>query len=284
MLAAMAARTLEPYDPDVVAPWKLGNGRRGVLLLHGFAGTPPELRYLGDFLAAHGWRCAAPALAGHATTPEDLAATGWRDWVASAQDALDELFAECDQVCVAGQSMGASIALYLAATDTRIAAVATLAAPIWIGGWREKLLRYMRPVYRWHYPKSDTDLYWKHAVEELHSYGKRSTGAIVQLFDLLGEVANRLALVRAPVLVLHGDGDRVVHPGNADAIAQRLVCAADVEVRRFTRSGHAMSVDVDRDEINAAVLEWFDRFAPAKPSQSLAPTPNLASVRDIRSR
>ena len=91
----MTVRTLAPFNPEGVAPWHLGSAKRGVLLLHGFAGTPPELRYLGEALAAHQWRCAGPALAGHATTPADLAKTRWQDWAASAQEALDEITGEC---------------------------------------------------------------------------------------------------------------------------------------------------------------------------------------------
>ncbi|MFA6032646.1 MAG: carboxylesterase, partial [Myxococcota bacterium] len=60
-------------------PFEIGTGRRGVLLVHGFTGTPFEMRPLGDGLAAAGYRVACPALAGHATRWEDLEETGWRD-------------------------------------------------------------------------------------------------------------------------------------------------------------------------------------------------------------
>src|SRR5207302_7595502 len=140
--------------PAVVAPWRIGTGRRGALLLHGFAGTPPELRRLGEHLAARGWRCHAPALPGHAATPQALQQTTWRDWAGGAQRALDELSAECDQVFIAGQSMGGSLALHLAATDARVQAVASLAAPVWLPGFRVRLLPVFKHVVRWHRPGS----------------------------------------------------------------------------------------------------------------------------------
>ena len=92
----MTTRSNAPFDPEVVRPWRIGTGPRGALLLHGFAGTPPELRRLGEELANAGWRCHGPLLAGHGTTPEDLARTRWEDWAASAEEALAELRAECD--------------------------------------------------------------------------------------------------------------------------------------------------------------------------------------------
>jgi carboxylesterase len=259
----MTARTLLPFDPEVVRPWTLGHGPRGALLLHGFAGTPPELRRLGEHLAAHGWRCSAPAMAGHATTPEDLERTTWRDWAGSARAALDELTAECEQVVVAGQSMGGSMALHLAAHDDRIRAVATLAAPVWLSDWRLRLLPLAKHVVRWDVAGGDVDLFWPEAVHELHSYGRRPTRAIRELDVFTGVVRRELPLVRQPVLVLHGGRDRSIDPRNAADIERGLVCSAAVERHTYHRSGHGMSVDVDREEINAQVLAWFDRFVPA---------------------
>lgn len=260
ILAPMTARSLHPFDPEAIRPWRIGAGRRGALMLHGFAGTPPELRRLGEHLAARGWRVDGPLLAGHGTSPEDFAGTRWQDWARSAAEAVDRLAAECDPVVVAGQSMGGALALHLAAHDPRIAAVATLAAPIWLTDWRLKVIFAAKYVQRWHTPDpDDVDLFLPEAVEELHSYGRRSTRSIHELTRLLRTVRGELAMVRQPVLLLHGGRDRTVDPRNAADIARRLVCSREVEVGMYPRSGHAMSVDIDREEINARVAAWFER-------------------------
>jgi carboxylesterase len=257
----MTARTMTPFDPEVVRPWTLGEGRRGVLLLHGFAGTPPELRRLGEHLAAHGYRCRGAALAGHGATPEALEATDRRDWVASAQAELDVLARDSDEVMVAGQSMGGTIALQLAATDLRIGAVATLAAPVWLSGLASRAVPVARRLMRWHRAGDEVDLYDLAAIDELYSHGRRPMRSIHEFVRLLRDVRNELPAIRAPVLVLHGGRDRTIDPANAVEIERRLVCSREVRRRSFPRSGHGMSVDVDRDEINATVLEWFDRHA-----------------------
>ena len=259
----MTARMLDAFDPEAVAPWSLGEGRRGALLLHGFAGTPPELRGLGEHLAGHGWRVRGPALAGHATTPEDLAGTTRRDWVASAQAELDRLSAECDTLTVVGQSMGGAIALHLAATDLRVRAVATLAAPVYLSRIVPLALPVVRRVRRWQYPGSDIDLYDEAAIDALSSHGRRPYSAINEFVRLIGEVRNELVQVRAPVLVMHGGRDRTIDPGNAGEIERRLVCSREVARHLYPRSGHGMSVDVDRDDINARVLAWLERHTAA---------------------
>ncbi len=259
----MVARSLAPLDPEVVKAWELGSGRRGALLLHGFAGTPPELRRLGEHLAANGWRCRAPALAGHAATPEELKRTGHRDWLASARNALDELAEECDEVCVAGQSMGGTIAIHLAATQPRVRAVAALATPVWVRDWRLSLLPVLKHLKRWNLPDGDIDLADPAAIEELHSYGRRSTHSIHEFTRLLALVRRELPMVRPPVLLMHGAGDRTIDPANMADIARGLVCSAAVETVLLPRSGHGLSVDVEREAVNARVLDWFDRYVPA---------------------
>src|SRR5438477_5580237 len=88
-------------------------GPRGVLCLHGFTGTPFEVRPLAEALAARGFTVSAPALAGHCGTLDELACTGWPDWLASAEQALDRLLAEVGgrPVAVAGFSLGGLLAL-----------------------------------------------------------------------------------------------------------------------------------------------------------------------------
>jgi carboxylesterase len=256
----MTARTLQPFDPAIVAPWQLGDGPRGALLLHGFAGTPPELRRLGEHLAAHGWRCHAPALPGHAATPEALERVSWTEWGEASLAAFDELARSCATVVVAGQSMGGALALHVAANDMRVAAVASLATPLWLNGRLHHLLPVIKRVMRWHRPGDDVDLWNPEAVDELHSYGLRSLRAIHELKKLLAAVRNEVAQIRAPVLVLHGGRDRTVDPRCADELVKRLVCSESVDQHVYPRSGHAISVDVDRDAINARVLDWFERW------------------------
>jgi len=266
----MTARTLDPFDPEVVRPWRLGDGRRGALLIHGFAGTPPELRLLGESLAEHGFRCYAPVLPGHGTTPHDLEQTRWDDWAACVGAAFDELAAECTDVVVAGQSMGGALALHLAERDLRVRAVASLAAPIWLSGPLPPLLPLIKRVIRWHHAGDDVDLWHPGAVDELYSYGLRPTRSIDELRRLCRRVRDGLPQVRAPVLVVHGERDRSIDPRCAREIARRLIGSEEVRLRMLPRSGHAISVDVDREAVNAEIVRWFERFAPVTGAAAIA--------------
>jgi carboxylesterase len=280
----VTARTLEAFHPALVAPWRIGGGRRGVLLVHGFASTPPELRGLGEHLAKHGFRCHAPALPGHASTPEALEATVWQDWAACVAEEFDELARECDEVFVAGQSMGGTLVLHHAATDLRVRAVASLATPLWLSGHLQHLLPLFNRLVRWHRRGDDVDLWRPEAVDELYSYGIRPTRSINELKRLCRTVRDEVAQIRAPVLILHGDRDRSIDPRNAVELERRLICSAAVERHSFPRSGHAVSVDVDRETAFQLVSAWFDRFSFSNASASSTGLAGAPSSKPARRR
>src|SRR5205814_10602885 len=103
--------------------------RRAALLLHGFTGTPFEMRFLGEKLAARGVRAVGPRLAGHATTFDELAATSYRDWFAGADAELADLKRSADKVAVVGLSLGGLIALDLARRNPDLVALVCLSVP-----------------------------------------------------------------------------------------------------------------------------------------------------------
>src|SRR5947207_15572 len=98
-------------------PFQFNRGQHpvGVLLIHGFTGSPPEVRPLGEYLAQQGLVVHGVRLPGHGTRPEDLLAVTWQDWAAHVREALDALHAECETVFVGGLSMGGLLTLYLGA-------------------------------------------------------------------------------------------------------------------------------------------------------------------------
>jgi carboxylesterase len=251
-----------PPGPGDLEPFRLGTGDAGALLIHGFCGTPPEMRGMGEFLARRGFRVHGALLTGHGTTPEQLEQTSWQDWIDSAQAQLDALKKECATVCVAGQSMGGTLGLLLAARNPAVAAVAATSALVDLGWWPELQIMLGRRLVHWHYPdRSSVDLWDKEAVRQLRSYDRRSLKSHADLVTLYRLAVKELSDIRVPALILHGKRDGVVPPGNAELIARAIGPTA--RLRYFERSGHAMSVDVDHQEIYALIADHFRDAAVA---------------------
>ncbi len=259
-----------PPQPGDLEAFQLGSGDIGALLIHGFCGTPPEVRGLGEYLATRGFRVRGALLAGHGCTPEELELTSWQDWIDSAQAELDALKRECRVVCVGGQSMGGTVSLLLAARNPDVVAVATTAALVNLGWWAELQISLGRRVVRWHYPdRSNVDLWDKEAVKQLRSYNRRSLKSHADLVTLYRLALTEAPAIQVPALVLHGKRDGVVPPANAALVAEAIGPSA--QVRLFERSGHAMSVDVDHDEVYRLIAEHFLAAAGAATSNVAPP-------------
>src|SRR6478752_5531820 len=97
------------------AGFQFEGDRRGVILVHGLTGTPAEMLLVGKRLHREGFTVHGVQLAGHCGDEADLLATGWRDWYASVEAAALALRPRVDSLFVAGLSMGALLALLLAA-------------------------------------------------------------------------------------------------------------------------------------------------------------------------
>jgi carboxylesterase len=95
-------------------PWQSEGGPVGVLVVHGFTGNPQSMRPLAEAFAAAGLTVSLPLLPGHGTRVDDMLPTRWQDWSSAVESAHDELAARCEAVCVAGLSMGGTLALHLA--------------------------------------------------------------------------------------------------------------------------------------------------------------------------
>ncbi len=263
-MVAIPARTppaiwSSPADPKDLRPFRLRGGSRGCLLIHGFAGTPPEVRGLGEHLAGRGFDVLAPLLAGHGESPQAMARTRWPDWARSAEEALTSLQRDCTQVFVAGQSLGASLALHLAARHPEVRGVVAMGAmgsPRFFRDWRLRFIWGMKYLVRWHQP-SDNDLGDPSALRRLHSYARRPTACIESLLHFLRALERELPQVRVPALILHGRHDRTVPVENAPFILERLG-SADKALVWFEWSGHAITVDWEHPQVNATVRRWLE--------------------------
>ncbi|MFN7135139.1 MAG: alpha/beta hydrolase, partial [Myxococcales bacterium] len=148
-------------DPRV-QPFELGRGKRHALLIHGFTGTPFEMRPLGERLAASGYHCIGVKLPGHGLDPYELERANAMDWINEAREALFRL-PDDEPVFIAGMSMGALIGAIIAADHRhRVRGLAMCAPPLRLRPKRAALVELARigPVaarYRFH-PKRGSDL------------------------------------------------------------------------------------------------------------------------------
>src|SRR5579871_2854406 len=123
-------------------PFAFDGDRRGLLVVHGFTGTPFEVRPCGEALNARGFTVVGPRLAGHGGSIGELSSTRWPDWYATVENAFDELRARCDAVALCGLSLGGLLTLELARRRReQVAAIAVLSVPLWLPRWQTGAIR-----------------------------------------------------------------------------------------------------------------------------------------------
>ena len=237
----------------------VGDGAIGAVLVHGFTGTPYEMQYLGEQLARAGVSVHGLRLPGHGTRVEDLDRTTYRDWADAVEDAFDSLRLMCGQVAVVGQSLGGLLALHLAAHRPDVAAVASLAAPLWLDGLAGRVADWAaRGALRWPaIPKlARSDVRDPRVRRENPCYDQIPTKALGELARFMKLVGGELDQIRAPVLVLHGRRDHTAPVGCAARIAAGTNA---VRTRILERSFHLIAADVERDIVAAEVTDFIRR-------------------------
>ncbi len=238
---------------DQVQPFAFDRGPIGCVLLHGFTAAPKEMRPLGDYLAARDYTVRGVRYAGHGTSPQDLAHTTWRDWVASAEAALAELRGRCTQVWSIGLSLGGLISLHLA--ERRLVdGVCAIAPAIFPPDRRMAVARFLTPFMR--YTRKDlADLHDPIALAEHADYDLFPTRAVAELNALMRHTRRRLTRIETPLLLVFARHDRVVSLDALNYIWPR-VTSSDKQQVILERGGHIVTEDYDK-EIAFAAIEQF---------------------------
>lgn len=227
--------------------------------MHGFTGTPYEVRYLGEQLAKAGHAVRAPRLPGHGTSLDDLDRMQWQDWAGAVDDAVTELGKRCQRVAVIGQSLGGLLALHTASQRPDVACVGSLAAPLWLEGLAGHVARWIRQgraITRvpWLPKLGGSDVRDRRAKAENPCYRAIPTRALGQLLAFMDVVDAELTSVKQPVLVLHATQDHTAPV----ACARRISDATRaVRTRILPRSYHLIAIDVERDIVAAEVLRFL---------------------------
>jgi carboxylesterase len=234
-------------------PFFHSGGSTGVLLCHGFTGSPATLRPWADFLAAAGLTVSLPRLPGHGTTWQEMAGTRWEDWYAEIDRAFDELRGHASEVFAMGISLGGCLALRLAEMRGDAVAGLVVVNPSITADTRLFLLA---PVLKFVLPSlkgigSDIK---KEGAHEL-SYDRVPVRAASSLPQLWRLTKQRLGDVTQPVLAYHSTDDHVIGPASM-AILRAALPAGQMTVRECGNSYHVATLDNDADEIFAGSLEF----------------------------
>ncbi|RII18253.1 Thermostable monoacylglycerol lipase [Streptomyces sp. YIM 130001] len=241
-------------------PYRHEGGEIGVLLCHGFTGSPQSMRPWAEYLAERGLTVSLPLLPGHGTRWQDLQITGWQDWYAEVDRELRALLDRCTRVFVFGLSMGGALALRLAAkhgSDVQGIVVVNPANKV------HGLAAHALPVAR-HLVRTTkgiaSDIAKETGVEI--GYERVPLHAAHSLRRFFRLVDSELPQVTQPLLLLHSPQDHVVPPADSARVLSR-VSSTDVTETLLEQSFHVATLDHDADRIFEDSYAFVTGLAPS---------------------
>jgi carboxylesterase len=232
-------------------------GRRvGVLLSHGFTGSPASMVGWGKHLAERGFGVSVPRLPGHGTSWREMNRTGWQDWYGELERAFEKLRTDLDQVVVGGLSMGGGLVLKLAADKGRdVAGVMLVNAAVASSNKRLLVLPLLKRVLP-SMPGVGNDI--KRPGQDEHGYDRVPLKALAEMVAGWKAVREDLARVTQPIIHFRSAEDHVVDPSSSRIIASK-VSSREVQERILENSYHVATLDNDAPVIFEESVEFIRR-------------------------
>lgn len=234
------------------------NATTGVLLSHGFTGSPYSMRPFAEYLADQGFGVAVPRLPGHGTSWRELNTTRWQDWYAVLDNELERLRKEHSKVVVGGLSMGACLALRLAEEHgTDIDGVVVVNPSVSTEDPRRAILPLLQVVFPSVSAIAD-DIKKPDTTE--HAYDRTPLKALYSLSQLWKITRNDLAKITQPLLLFRSVTDHVVEPSSSRRVLQ-AISSRDVTETLLENSYHVATLDNDAPRIFADTAAFVTRVS-----------------------
>lgn len=233
-----------------------GNKKIGVLLIHGFTGSPSEMRLLGNYLHKEGYTVYAPLLKGHGTSPKEMKKTNKDDWWKSVIEGYNYLREKgYEQIVPIGLSMGGILSLKLA-VEKDVVAVVSLATPIFVHNKKFDLAKWIK----YFIPYQAKTEKAEHIQKHLAVYNQTPVACIASLNLLIKEVKANLYRVSNPILIIQGKADETVHYKSADYIYNN-VNSAQKNLKWYNKSTHIITLDHDRNKVFQDISLFLEEFS-----------------------
>jgi carboxylesterase len=236
------------------------NSRIGIILVHGFTGSPASMRPWGEFLNSKGYSVRVPLLAGHGTKVEELNKVKWQVWPAKVIFEIEQISKSCDQIILIGLSMGGSAILNVAASlsggEKNIVGLILVNPMIHVRGVPAELAYFLSRFQL--FRKSVGDDIKRPGMTEW-GYDALPTRGIHQLLKMLRITRRNLSTVKIPLQLFHSVDDHTLPVSNTEIILRGI---GSLEKNRIelVNSYHVATMDYDQELIFQNSLTFIERL------------------------
>lgn len=222
------------------------NNEVGVLLVHGFTGSPASMRPWAEYLNQRGYTVKVPLLPGHGTTPHDLNLVKWQEWPAKVESDLQELLRTCRKVFICGLSMGGGTTLNIATRYSKDLAGIILVNPMIHVKFVPHQLAWVISRFQKMRDSVGDDIKRPGITE--YGYDALPAVGVYQLLKMLHYTRKRLHDVTAPMLLFHSVDDHTLPVTNTE-IVMKGVGSREKQRIELVNSYHVATLDYDQEII-----------------------------------
>lgn len=257
-LAEGARLDIRPEIAEGHRPYTLGTGDRACLLVHGIAGSPAQMRYLGEELASAGFKAHSILLPGHGTHPRDLHGIVWQDWYEHVHDKYHALKKESGEAALIGFSIGAALCTLFAARN-HVDKLALLNVPLCPLNDRYPT-GLMLKIYSIFFDKV------KGRAQRFvdgqghpfsYVYDWVPTKVLYTMLDLVGTAKRNLHRIEAPVLVIQSRDDKV-SGGKSGPLVYNKVASEIKRLVMLDGNEHSIMAGEDKTAVSEKVISFLN--------------------------
>jgi carboxylesterase len=231
------------------------NGYIGIVLVHGFTGSPAAMRPWAEFLNARGYSVRVPLLPGHGTKPADLNQVEWPEWPARVKAEIVELQKNCSQVFVAGLSMGGGTTLNVASElGDKLSGIILVNPMIHVRGVSPGMAFALSRVVKFGNSVGG-DIKRKGVTE--YSYDKLPYRGIHQLLTMLKLTRAALPSIKVPMQLFHSVDDHTLPVSNTEIVMREIGSANKYRIE-LLNSFHVATLDHDSELIFTNSLTFIE--------------------------
>jgi len=236
----------------------IGSGKNahvGVLLVHGFTGSPPSMRPWGEFLHSKGYTVRVPLLPGHGSTPEDLNDVKWQEWPDKVTKELRELQKSCDTIFLIGLSMGGGTVLNVAESTNDVIKGIILVNPwIHLPGITVEI-SFLASRFKKMRSSVGGDIK-RPGISEF-GYDATPMRGVYQALKMLRFTRKNLGAITVPVQLFHSVEDHTLPVSNTEIILAEIGSKDKTRIEQVN-SYHVATLDYDQELIFQNSLTFIE--------------------------
>ncbi len=241
---------IEGAPPGFLNDWSaLGNGPKakiGIVLVHGFTGSPASMRPWAEFLNNEGYTVRVPLLPGHGTNPDDLNLVKWQEWPAKVEVELAEIAKICEKIFICGLSMGGGTTLYIAQKHGEKLSGIILVNPMIHLPKIGPLLAFLLSRFQKMRASVGNDIKRPGITE--WGYDATPTRGVHQLLKMLKVTRANLSKVTVPLQLFHSVDDHTLPVSNTEIVMAGVSSTIKNRIE-LVNSYHVATLDYDAELI-----------------------------------